>query len=89
MLLDTGRASTKVWQILGVCVSPKSWYTKYLETVSPSARKQSTEIMPNRPVFTHAQAQTPKQVLRLVLPLIRSFVFKPSTNIKEKLKGNN
>ena len=25
VLLDTSRESTKMWQILGVCVCPKSW----------------------------------------------------------------
>ena len=32
--VNTSRESTKMWQILGVCVCPESWQTEHLERVS-------------------------------------------------------
>ena len=58
---DTSRESTKMRQILGVCVCPKPpgkqsiWRQR-----PPSARKQSTDKLPNCPGFTHVQIHPQK-----------------------------
>ena len=52
MLPDTGRESTKMSQI--ACV-PNPGKQSIWRQCPPSARKQSTKKLPNRPGFTHLQ----------------------------------
>ena len=59
LLLNTSRASTKMWQILGVCLCPKSGKQSIWRQRPPSARKQSTKKLPDRPGLCPCTAPPP------------------------------
>ena len=57
MPLDTTKESTKIWQSLVFACVPNPGEQSIWRQCPPSARKQSTKKLPNRPGFAHVHVK--------------------------------